>query len=61
MLKMVMLKNYSDLSTKIAFCTRQLSLSLLIVSVYINPGFAQVKNLEIIEAIPESDEGKVTL
>lgn len=61
MLKMVMLKNYSDLSTKIAFCTRQLSLSLLIVSFYINPGFAQVENLEIIEAIPERNEGKVTL
>ena len=56
-----MIKNYSDLSTTIASWTPKVSLYLLIVSFSINPGFAQVKNLEIIEAIPESDEGKVTL
>ncbi len=56
-----MVKNYSDLSTTIASWTRKLSLSLLIVSFYINPSFALVKTLEIIEAIPDRNEGKVTL
>ena len=61
MLKMLILKNYSYLSTKIYFFARDLSLSLLIVIFYINPVFAKVKNLEIIEAIPDRNEGKVTL
>lgn len=56
-----MVKKYSDLSTTIASWTRKVSLSLLIVISYINPSFAQVKNVEIIEAIPERNEGKVTL
>ncbi|NES88066.1 VWA domain-containing protein [Okeania hirsuta] len=56
-----MVKNYSDLSTIIASWTRKVSLSLLIVISCINPSFAQVKNVEIIEAIPERNESKVTL
>lgn len=56
-----MVKNYSDLSTIIASWTRKVSFSLLIIVSYINPSFAQVKNVEIIEAIPERNEGKVTL
>ncbi|MEB3340638.1 vWA domain-containing protein [Okeania sp.] len=56
-----MVKNYSDLSTIIAFWIHKVSLSLLISSFYINPGFAQVKNLEILEAISDRNEGKVTL
>ena len=56
-----MVKNYSDLSTTIASWTRKVSFSLLIVISYINPSFAQVKNVEIIEAIPERNEGKVSL
>ena len=56
-----MVKNYSDLSTTIASWTHKVSLSLLIVSFYINPSFAQVKNLEIMEAIPDRNEGEVTL
>lgn len=56
-----MVKNYSDLSTTTASWTRRVSLSLLIVSAWIYPSFAQIKNLEIIEAIPERNEGKVTL
>ncbi|MGK7918404.1 MAG: vWA domain-containing protein [Trichodesmium sp.] len=49
------------MSTIIASWIHKVSLSLLIVSLYINPSFAQVKNLEIIEAIPDRNEGKVTL
>ncbi|MDJ0515196.1 MAG: vWA domain-containing protein [Trichodesmium sp. MO_231.B1] len=49
------------MSTTIASWTHKVSLSLLIVSFYINPSFAQVKNLEIIEAIPDRNEGEVTL
>ncbi|MDT9340649.1 hypothetical protein VV11_014865 [Trichodesmium erythraeum 21-75] len=49
------------MSTKIYFFARDLSLSLLIVICYINPVFAKVKKLEIIEAIPDRNEGKVTL
>ncbi|WP_293058629.1 vWA domain-containing protein [Okeania sp. SIO2B3] len=56
-----MVKNYSDLSTIIASWTHKVSFSLLIVISCINPSFAQVKNVEIIEAIPERNEGKVTL
>lgn len=56
-----MVKNYSDLSTTIVSWTRKVSLSLLIVTSYINPSFAQVKNVEIIEAIPERNDSKVTL
>ncbi len=56
-----MVKKYSDLSTTIASWTHKVSLSLLMVSFYINPSFAQVKNVEIIEAIPDRNEGKVTL
>ncbi len=56
-----MVKNYSDLSTIIASWTRKLSLSLLILSFHINPSFARVKNLEIIEAIPDRNEGEVRL
>ncbi|NEN93169.1 MAG: VWA domain-containing protein, partial [Okeania sp. SIO3H1] len=49
------------MSTIIASWTHKVSFSLLIVISYINPSFAQVKNVEIIEAIPERNEGKVTL
>ncbi|NEQ35698.1 MAG: hypothetical protein F6K40_05090 [Okeania sp. SIO3I5] len=49
------------MSTTIASWTHKVSLSLLIVNFYINPSFAQVKNLEIIEAIPDRNEGEVTL
>ncbi|WP_293165001.1 vWA domain-containing protein [Okeania sp. SIO2C9] len=49
------------MSTIIASWTRKVSLSLFIVTSYINPSFAQVKNVEIIEAIPERNESKVTL
>ncbi|NEO58735.1 MAG: VWA domain-containing protein [Okeania sp. SIO3B5] len=49
------------MSTTIASWTRKVSLYLLIVTSYINPSLAQVKNVEIIEAIPERNEGKVTL
>ncbi|WP_205127194.1 MULTISPECIES: vWA domain-containing protein [Okeania] len=49
------------MSTIIASWTRKVSLSLLIVISCINPSFAQVKNVEIIEAIPERNESKVTL
>ena len=56
-----MVKNYSDLSTTIASWTHKVSLSLLIVVSYINPSFAQIKNVEIIEAIPDRNQGKVTL
>lgn len=56
-----MVKIYSDLSTTIVSWTHKVSLYLLILNCYINPSFAQVKNVEIIEAIPERNEGKVTL
>lgn len=56
-----MVKKYSDLSTTIASWIPKVSLSLLIVCSLINPGFAQIKNVEIIEAIPDRNEGKVTL
>ncbi|MDJ0557412.1 MAG: vWA domain-containing protein [Microcoleaceae cyanobacterium MO_207.B10] len=49
------------MSTTIASWTRKVSLSLLIVSAWVNPSFAQIKNVEIIEAIPDRNQGKVTL
>ncbi|MGB3511324.1 MAG: vWA domain-containing protein [Microcoleaceae cyanobacterium] len=49
------------MSTTIGSWTRKVSLSLLIVGCWINPSLAQIKNVEIIEAIPDRNEAKVTL
>jgi hypothetical protein len=56
-----MTKKFSDLSITTGSWIRRVSLSFLLLVSLTKPSLAKVESVEIIEAIPDRNEGKVTL
>lgn len=56
-----MRKHFSDLSITTVSWIRKASLSLLLLVSLSKPALAKVESVEVIEAIPDRNEGKVTL